>query len=147
MNNALAMLWAILAIVIFIFIYLLSTSLITYFYPTIVDRSLNIYTECQPNPAQLISITPQNSKYCPDGNIYLSSYDFIVSQNQVPYINACLAACPNADLSTLICPNPNQKPKFDECIQLTAPEGCSSLSNPIAISGTTYYYINTVGKC
>ena len=147
MNNALAILWVLLVIIICIFIYLVISSLIVYFYPTIVDRSLDIYTQCEPVPQTLIQITTNNSKYCPDGNIFLIPYNMIVSQNPIPYINACLTGCENADLSTLTCPDPEKAPEFNECIQLTQPNGCSSLSNPIAFIGTTYYYINALGSC
>lgn len=151
MNNALAMLWTLFIVISCIFIYIVGYSVVRYYSPKVVDVSTNIYDKCQPPLATIIDIKNSNNqtKLCSDGNIYIPSLTMIVSQTATPYINACITACPNTyDLINLTCGDDADATQLlRQCVTLSAPVGCSSASNPVAHSNTTFYYVNAIGIC
>lgn len=153
MNNALAMLWTLLIVISCVFIYMVGYSLVRYYSPKVLNVSVDIYNQCQPPLETLVDIKNPNNqtRLCPDGNIYIPSIGMITSQTAIPYINACITACPdNYNLINLTCDNDESSEAtrlFRQCVTLSAPIGCSSASNPVAHSNTTYYYVNAMGGC
>lgn len=114
-----------------------------YYNVNFATRTINLYPECQPPLSQLIDAS--GAKVCSDGDIYIQSLGMILSSVPTPYINACSTACTVP--TNFGCENPQEQLVYDRCVKLAQPEGCSSISNPVARINTNYYYVSSIGSC
>jgi hypothetical protein len=151
MNYALAVLLTLVIIFIIIFItlvgrmYYLATKIVP---PVVIFPSVD--TSCSPSIDNLIDVS--NIPNCTNqslsllGSKYIPSLNMIVGLTQIPFISACSSACiTGLNQNTLKCINSTYQDDFDRCVSITLPNGCSSLSTPVAYSGNDYYYINYYG--
>jgi hypothetical protein len=143
-NPGIIMLYTILAIITVLMIYYAITGIIGYYSIRIKSRTVEVFPQCQPPFNQLIDAS--QGKVCPDGNIYLSNIQMLVSSIPVPYLNACFTACTDGKTFSG-CIDPIQQSSFNECVKLSQPQGCNSISNPVAHVGVNYYYVSSFGSC
>lgn len=79
-------------------------------------------------------------------NRYIHDLNMVVSPFPEPYEKICEGYCKKGMETKGICLDGLGQEDYDECINLTKPVNCNSLSKPVAVSGTTYYYINSSGN-
>lgn len=152
MNYALALLLAIFSLLALAFIvlvirmYILSERVV----PAVITiPSSN--NQCRPSFDSLVDVS--GIPICPNpalrilGLKYDPSLDMLVGLEPIPFISACSSACKTGiDLNTNKCLDPSYQDTFNQCLQKTAPVGCSTLSKPVAHDGLNYYYINNYGQ-
>lgn len=143
-NPGIIMLYTILVIITVLMIYYAFTGIVGYYGGKKVSRTVQLFPQCQPSFNQLPDTS--QGKLCSNGNIYLSNLGMIVSSVPTPYLNACFTACTQGQTFSG-CINPEEQTVFNRCVALSKPQNCSSISNPVAVSGTNYYYVSSIGTC
>ncbi len=143
-NPGIIMLYTILVILTLLMIYFAFTGIVGYYGGKKVSRTVQLFPQCQPDFNQLVDTS--QGKLCQNGNIYISSLDMIVSSVPTPYLNACFTACTQGKTFSG-CISDQEQAVFNRCKALSKPQNCSSISSPVAHSGTNYYYVSSIGSC
>ena len=112
---------------------------------TLLDLSL------QPCTPDLNNLPIVNNNCCLVGNTitssrYIESLDLVVNPISIPYKKVCSGFCKDGLQKEDICLNGTGQTEYNNCINLTEPKNCTSISTPVAALGTTYYYANSAGN-
>lgn len=146
MNIPLTLLW--MLVIVFAIVFVVISSL----YINKKKQDLEIVvvsetTECRIPPS---AINIETSPCCVVGSTktasrYARQINMVVNPIPVPYLEVCQGYCKDGVTAEGKCYNENGQTEYDNCISISAPHNCNSISMPVAFSGITPYYPSSAG--